>query len=83
MDLDGSDCLGKVLVYEGQGEARPSGKIAGVDGLSPGGDHRTETGGVYINDQIFEPFHFLGAVDMRLQKKWIGWRSRRGESYVP
>ena len=39
MALGGGDCLGKVLAHEDQGEAGPSGKISGVDGLSPGGYH--------------------------------------------
>ena len=72
MPLGGGDDLGKVLAYEGQSEAGPSGKIASVDSLCPGRDHRDKTGAVKINDQIFESFHFVGAVDMRLRKRWIG-----------
>ena len=36
-----------------------------------------------IKDHIQESFHFVGAVDMRLRKRWIGRRSRHGEIYVP
>ena len=46
MALGGVDCLGKVIAHEGRGEAGPSGKIAVVNGLSPGGDHGSETGAV-------------------------------------
>ena len=83
MALGGGDVLGKVLVHEGRGEAGPSSKISGVNGLCPGGDHGAKTGAVQINDRIFERFHFVGAVDMRLRKRWIGQQSRCGDSYVP
>ena len=36
-----------------------------------------------INDQILESSHFLGAVEMRLQKRWIGRWSRRDKINVP
>ena len=83
MALGGGDGLGQVISYEGQGEAGPSSKIAGVDGLSTGVYHGAKTGAVQINNQIFERYHFVRAVDMRLQKRWIGHRSQRGEIYVP
>ena len=83
MALGGGSFLGKVLAHEGRGEAGPSVKIAGVGGLSLDEDHGDETGAVYINDQIFKRFHFVGAVAMHLQKRWFGRRIRRGESYVP
>ena len=82
MALGGGDGLEQVLAYEGRGDAGPSSKIAGVDGLCPGGDHRAKKGTVQINDQILDSFHFVGAVDMRLRKRLIGRRSRRGEIYV-
>ena len=37
---------------------------------------------VQINDQILKSFHFVGDVEMRLRKRWIGWRSQCGEIYV-
>ena len=83
MTLGGCDGLGKVLAHEGQCESGPSSKIAGVDGLIPGGYHGAKTGEVQINDQIFGRFNFLCAVDLRLRKRWLGRRSRSGESYVP
>ena len=83
MCLGGSNGLGQVLTYKGRGEAGPSTKIAGVDGIFPGGDNGAKTGAVQIKDHILENFHFVGAVDMRLQKRWIGRWSRRGEIYVP
>ena len=46
MALGGGYCLGKVLAHKGQGEAGTSGKIASVDGLSPGGYHGSKTGAV-------------------------------------
>ena len=46
MTLGGGDFLGKVLTNEGLGEAGSSGKIGGVGGLSPGGDHGAKTGAV-------------------------------------
>ena len=46
MALGSGNCLGNVFAHKGQGEAGPSGKIAGVDGLSPGGDHGVKTGAV-------------------------------------
>ena len=61
----------------------PSSKIAGVNSLFPGGGNGDKTSVVQIKDQILESFHFLGAVDMRLRKRWIGRRSRHGEIYVP
>ena len=67
-----------MLAHKGQGEAGPSSKIAGVDGLSTGVYHGAKTGAVQINNQIFERYHFVGAVDMRLQKRWIRRRSRCG-----
>ena len=83
MTLGGGGGLEQVLTYEGRGEARPSSKIASVDNLCPGGDNGDKTGTVQIKDHIHESFHFVGAVDMRLRKRWIGRRSRRGESYIP
>ena len=83
MALGGGNGLGQVISYEGQGEAGPSSKIAGVDGLCPGGDNGAKAGAVQTKDHIHESFHFVGAVDMRLQKRWIGHRSQRGEIYVP
>ena len=53
MALGGGDGLGQMLTYEGQGEAGPSSKIAGINDLCPGGDHGSKTGAVQINDQIF------------------------------
>ena len=82
MCLGGSNGLGQVLTYKVQGEAGPSSKIAGVYGLCPGGDNRSKIGAVQIKDLILESFHFVGAVDMGLQKRWIGWQSRRFEVYV-
>ena len=75
MALGGGNGLGQVISYEGQGEAGPSSKIAGVDGLCPGGDNGAKTGTVQIKYQIHESFHFVGTVDMRLRKSWIGQRS--------
>ena len=72
MALGGGDGLGEVIVHEGRGEAGPSIEIPGIDGLSPGGDHGAKTGAVQINDQIFESFHFVVGVYMRLRKRWIG-----------
>ena len=72
MALGGGDVLGQVLTYEGGGEAGPSSKLAGVDDLCPGGDNGAKTGVVQIKDQIYESFHFIGTIDMRLQKSWIG-----------
>ena len=46
MDLDGGDCLRKVLAHNGRDKAGQISKIAGVDGLSPGGDHGAETAAV-------------------------------------
>ena len=46
MALGGVYSLGKVLEHEGQGDAVPSGKIAGVDGLSSGGYHGDKIGAV-------------------------------------
>ena len=66
-------------MYKGRSEALTSSKIAGVSGLCPGGDNGDKTGAVQIKDQIHESFHFVGAVDMRLQKKWIERRSGRGD----
>ena len=83
MALGGENGLGKMLAHKGQGEAGPSSKIVGVDGIIPGGYHGAETGTVQINYKIFKRFHFVGAVDMRLRKRWIGRRSRRSENYVP
>ena len=83
MTLGGGGGLEQVLTYEGRGEARPSSKIASVDNLCPGGDNGDKTGTVQIKDHIHESFHFVGAVDMCLRKRWIGRRSRRGEIYVP
>ena len=83
MALGGGNGLKQVLMYEGRGEAGSSSKIAGVDGLCPCGDHGAKTGAVQINEQILESFHFVGAVEMRFRKRWIGRRSRRGDIYVP
>ena len=58
MALGGGDGLGQMLTYEGQGEAGPSRKIAGVGGLCPGGYNGDKTGVVQIKDQIHESFHF-------------------------
>ena len=46
MAIGGGDVLGKVSVHEGRGEAGPSSKIDGINGLSPGEDHRAKTGAV-------------------------------------
>ena len=46
MALGGGNCLGKVFAHKGRSGARPSGKIAGVNGLIPGGDHGAKTGAV-------------------------------------
>ena len=75
MDLGGGYGLGQVPTYKGEGEAGPSSKISGVTGLCPGGDNGDETGAVEIKDQIHKSFYFIGAVDMRLRKTWIGRRS--------
>ena len=58
MAIGGGGGLGQVLVYEGQGEAGPSSKIAGVDSLFPGGGNGAKTSVVQIKDQILESFHF-------------------------
>ena len=71
MAIGGGNGLGKLLAYEGQGEAGPSSKIAGVNGLCPGGYHGAITDAVQINGQIFERFHFVGAVYIRLRNRWI------------
>ena len=83
MSLGGGGGLGQVLRYEVRGEAGPGSKIAGVNNLFPGGDNGDKTGTVQIKDHIHESFHFVGAVDMCLRKRWIGRRSRRGEICVP
>ena len=83
MALGSGDGLGQVLMYKGQGKAGPISKIAGVNGLFPGGENRSKTGAMQIKDQIHESFYFAGAVDMRLRERWIGRRSQRGEIYVP
>ena len=72
MALGGGDELGQVLTYLILCEAGPSSKIADVGGLCPGGDTGAKTSVVQIKDQIYESFHFIGTIDMRLQKSWIG-----------
>ena len=80
--LGGGNGLGNLLAHEGRGESGPSGVIAGVDGLIPGGDRGAKTGVVYINDHILKRFDFVGAVAMCLKKRWIGRWSQRRERYV-
>ena len=46
MDLGGGDGIGQMIAYEGRGEAGPSSKIAGVNGIFPGGDNGDKTGAV-------------------------------------
>ena len=50
MALGSGDGLGQVFTYKGQGESGPISKIAGVNGLYPGGDNGAKTGAVQIKD---------------------------------
>ena len=75
MALGGGNGHGKVLAYESHGEAGPGSKISGIDGLCPGGDNGAKTGAVQIKNHILESFYFVGTVDMRLRKRWIGRQS--------
>ena len=56
MALGGGNGLGKVLMYEGQREAGPSSRIAGVNGLFPGGYNGTKTGAMQIKTRSTRVF---------------------------
>jgi hypothetical protein len=83
MTFGSGDRLGEVLAYDVGGEARPSGKVTGIDGLGPGAGDRAETGPMQIGDKITQSSHFVGTIDERSFERVAGRGSSAKKGNMP